>query len=96
MYNKEQLANLFAEYKYPDFMIDNIVDRLNAMQPEIQILFGRWLENGEIPKDEIEGYTYEELVGDRYRFTPINAFLSLNWLIVNKEDAIVALESGIK
>ena len=96
MYTKEQLAIKFAEYKYPDTIVDKMVERLNAMQPEIKAFFDQWLENGETPKDEIEGYTYEELVGANYGFNPINAFLTLNWLIEDKGSAIMALESGIK
>lgn len=96
MYNKEQLATVFAKYKYPDFLVDNIIKRLNAMQPEIKVLFDQWFKNGDTPKEEIEGYTYDELVGEHYKFTPINAFLTLNWLIEDKENAVIALEEGVK
>ena len=38
MYSKDQLAEIFRQYEYPDFLIDKTVERLNNMQPEIKIL----------------------------------------------------------
>ena len=96
MYSKEQLANILRRYEYPNFLMEKTVERLNNMQPEIKVLFDKWLTNGDIPKDEINGYTFEELTGNKFNFTPINAFVTLNWLLVDSTNAIAALESGTR
>lgn len=95
MYNKEQITELLRQYKYPDFAIDGVVAKLNNMEPEMSALFEKWLQTKEIPNDEINGFTFVELT-DKYKFTPINAFLTLNWLIVDPENASAALEGGIR
>lgn len=94
MYSKEQLAEILQQYNYPDFMIDSTINRLNKMQPEIKILFDKWLLNSSMPEDEINGFTFRELTGEKFNFTPINAFLTLNWLLVDPANAIAALEGG--
>lgn len=96
MYNKELLADVFRRYEYPDFIVDSIIDRLNNMQPEIKDLFDRWLLNNSVPDVEINGYTFKELIGNTYCFTPINAFLTLNWLLIDPDNANAALEGGIR
>lgn len=96
MYNKELLTTVLKRYEYPDFLINKTIDRLNNMQMEIKVMFDKWLTNGDIPKDEINGYTFEELTGDKFNFTPINAFLTLNWLLIDSNSATMALESGTR
>ena len=66
------------------------------MQPEIKILFDKWLLNSSMPEDEINGFTFRELTGEKFNFTPINAFLTLNWLLTDPTNAIAALEGGIR
>ena len=96
MYSKDQLAEIFRQYEYPDFLIDKTVERLNNMRPEIKILFDKWLLNHSMPEVEINGFTIQELIGEKFNFTPINAFLTLNWLLVDQDNAIAALEGGIR
>lgn len=96
MYYKEQLVDILRRYEYPDFLMDKTVERLNNMQPEVKVLFDKWLTNEDIPEDEINGYTFEELTGTKFNFTPINAFLTLNWLLTDSANAITALKGGIK
>ena len=93
---KNQLAGILRQYEYPDFLIDKTVERLNNMQPEIKTLFDNWLLNSSMPEDEIKGFTMRELTGEKFNFTPINAFLTLNWLLVDPANAISALEGGIR
>ena len=96
MYSKDQLAEILRQYEYPDFLTDKTVERLNNMQPEIKILFDKWLLNNSMPEVEINGFTIQELTGEKFNFTPINAFLTLNWLLVDQDNAIAALEGGIR
>lgn len=49
-----------------------------------------------MPEVEINGFTIQELTGEKFNFTPINAFLTLNWLLVDQDNAIAALEGGIR
>lgn len=91
MYNRESLQKGLSAY--PEFMIDGIIERLNNLSPDIKQLFDEWLAKGIEPEDEINGYTYRELVDER-KFKPVNAFLTLDWLIKDKEAAIAALEGG--
>ena len=49
-----------------------------------------------MPEVEINGFTIQELIGEKFNFTPINAFLTLNWLLVDQDNAIAALEGGIR
>ena len=96
MYSKDLLLGVLRKYGYPDHMINCTIERLNNMEPEIKQLFDHWLHDGSVPNDNVCGYTYSELIGQKYRFTPINAFLTLNWLLVDTSAAIAALEGGIR
>ncbi len=89
------MTALLRQYKYPDFMIAGVIAKLNNMEPEILTLFEKWLQTKEVPNDEINGFTFVELI-NKYGFTPINAFLTLNWLLVDPENASAALEGGIR
>lgn len=91
MYSRESLQKCLNAY--PEFMISGVIEKLNNLSPDIKQLFDKWLATGVEPEDEVNGYTYQELVHKR-KFQPVNAFLTLDWLIKDKEAAIAALEGG--
>ena len=93
MYSRESLQKCLSAY--PEFMISGVIEKLNNLSPEIKQFFDEWLATGVEPKNEVNGYTYQELVNKR-KFQPVNAFLTLDWLLKDTEAAIAALEGGMR
>jgi hypothetical protein len=55
--------------------------------------FENFLETGEPAKMEIEGWNYEKLTKER-GLHPVGAFITLDWLLREPEEAKKALERG--
>lgn len=93
--NKEILTKLLQEENYPAHMLETTIAKLNKLQPNIAESFESWLNEGKLPKIEIEGYSYRILVND-YGMKPVGAFLTLDWLCRDPQKASLSLKKGIK
>ena len=88
------IFDILREYSYPEWMYDDIISKLQNLSPKIRKHFESWLSNRTEPDIDIEGYTYKSLLND-YKMTPINAFITLNWLQLNPDEAKIALQGMI-
>lgn len=93
--NKEILTKILQEENYPAHMLETTIAKLNKLQPNIAESFESWLNEGKLPKIEIEGYSYRILVND-YGMKPVGAFLTLDWLCRDPQKASLSLKKGIK
>jgi hypothetical protein len=90
----EIIPRLVAEFGYPEKNAASVAHNLQACTPVIQETFEKWWSGeGLDPQLEVKGYTLKRLI-EEYGFTPIAAFLDMDWLIREPEKAAQALSEG--
>lgn len=92
---KEQIIKVLKEQEYPEFMIENTINKIINFSPVVTKVFELWINNGREPNINIEGYSYTELVNN-WGMKPIGAFITLDWLIREPEKAKTSLRKGIR
>ena len=80
---------------YPDFMLENTIDKIVRLDPNISQTFVEWLDKGTEPRIEVEGFSYT-LLKQMYGMKPIGIFITLDWLLREPEKAKESLAHGIK
>ena len=75
---REKIIEILKEESYPEFMIEQTVNKLENLEPEIKSAFEQWLNDGLIPTLSLEGYTYLDLVKN-FGMKPVGAFKIL-WI----------------
>lgn len=91
----EQLRLLLKEEGYPTHMIANTIVKLNNLTAPIKESFESWCQTGIIPAVRIGGYDFMVLT-QNFHMKPVGAFLTLDWLIREPEDAKIALSKGLR
>jgi len=86
---------LVEEYDYPAFMVERTLEKVKKLDSEIYKELEKWFENSELSDIEVGGYTVKMLI-DKYKMTEVGAFLTLDWLKREPEQAKKALLKGIK
>ena len=71
---------------YTDKDIDHLFERVKESDPETRKWIINWLQDGIYPSAAVEGITVEFLT-EKLLFTPMNAFLIMDWL---KHDPVEA------
>ena len=89
----ELLKRLVDEFEYPAPRAESARKKLLELQPELRPAFERWWQTGEVPEVEIEEYTLDRLMIE-FGMNPIAAFLSLDWLIRQPQQARQTLDRG--
>lgn len=84
---------LVREYGYSSSGVEIIAAQLLRLEPQLSAAFEEWWNSGNVPKAEIEGYSFERLQNE-HGMNPIAAFLTLDWLLREPEKAKVALSKG--
>lgn len=85
---------VIAEFGYREQDAERVANSLQTCAPVIQKAFEQWWRNGSIDAGlEIHGYTLKRLMDD-YDFNPVNALLTLDWLLREPEMALAALSEG--
>lgn len=96
MIDEKKLSNYLVEiYDYPAFMIEGTIEKVKKLDSEIYNELEIWLNNGELSDIEVCGYTVKELI-NKYKMTEVGAFLTLDWLKREPEEAKKALLKGYK
>lgn len=90
---KFELKELLKNNGYPDFMIENTIEKILQFQEPIENAFNIWCLNGSIPDMEIEGFSYRTLLYD-FEMNPIGAFITLDWLQRDPINAEKSLSRG--
>jgi hypothetical protein len=92
--SEELLARLISEFGYPEKGAELIADKLYACNSIIQQAFWDWWQSGLIPENlSVAGYSMERLMRE-HAMKPIGAFLTLDWLLREPDQAIKSLKHG--
>ncbi len=89
----ELMKRLVVEFEYPVPRAESAAAKLLNLQPQLRSPFERWWRTGEMPEIEIEEYTLDRLMSE-LSLNPIAAFLALDWLIRQPQQAKQSLKRG--
>jgi hypothetical protein len=90
---EEIIQRLTSEFGYPPEGAVLVADQLAELTPEVYAAFQEWWLDGLLSTFQIGDYTLQQLV-DEHLLNPIAAFLTLNWLQTEPEQAEAALRRG--
>lgn len=92
---KQTIENILKEEKYPDYMLEKTIEKVERFDSTVMKIFEEWSKSGEEPTLSIEGFSYHQLV-DEYGMKPVGAFITLDWLLRDPQKAVAALKRGIR
>lgn len=92
---KDKIIMLLCSQDYPEYMLEQTANKIERLSPPIASLFEVWADDGTEPQINICGYTYSNLIKG-FGMKPIAAFLALDWLLREPEEASAALKRGIR
>jgi hypothetical protein len=85
---EESLREILAgRFEYPEHMLDGTVNKINAFSPEWRRALDVFVNEGQIPGTEAEGYTVQKLI-DTMEMNPIGAFLAMDGLMKKPEEML--------
>ncbi|CCZ69759.1 MULTISPECIES: hypothetical protein [Bacteroides] len=93
--DKSVIKEILAKEGYPDFMIESTMEKIEKFAPAVANAFSEWLDKGIEPYLEVGDYSYTVLI-QAYKMKPIGAFITLDWLYREPDQAKKALKRGIK
>ena len=93
--DKSVIKEILVKEGYPDFMIENTMEKIGNFAPDIANAFAEWLDKGIEPDFEVEGFSYAMLM-QTYEMKPVGAFITLDWLYRDPDRAKKALKRGIR
>jgi hypothetical protein len=89
----EVMTRLVEQYGYSEAQARNTVTKLARSSEEIREAFWRWWQTGELDSPAIQGYTVKQIVDD-HGINPVGAYLALDWLRRDPQQARKFLERG--
>lgn len=92
---RNKIMCLLEAQGYPTFMMEKTADKVENFSPQLKEAFENWVEYGEEPTLEMEGYSYHILI-EKFKMNPIGAFVTLDWIHREPELAVKSLKRGIK
>ncbi len=93
--DKQILRQLLIDNGYPSHMIEKTIEKIEHFQPKVRKAFDSWVTSGKEPNMKIQDYSFAELRRD-YGMKAIGAFITLDWLIRDPENATRSLKRGIR
>ena len=88
------IARIVSEFGYTEKRAGEAVQKLQASNPAVQEAFEKWwLGKGLDEQLVVQGYTLQKLI-DKHGFNPMNAFLTMDWLIREPARALRGLSRG--
>lgn len=93
--DRERIKEILVEEQYPEFMIENTADKIEAFSLAVAEAFDNWSKNKSQPDISIEGFAFKDLI-TKWGMNPVGAFITLDWLLREPEKAKRALNKGIK
>ena len=76
-------------------MIEKTAEKIEHFQPKVKKAFIGWVASGQESNIEVQGYSFARLRQD-YGMKAIGAFITLDWLIRDPENATRSLNRGIR
>lgn len=92
---KQLIENILKEEKYPDYMLEKTIEKVERFDSTVMKIFEEWSKSGEEPTLSIEGFSYHQLIAE-YGMKPVGAFITLDWLLRDPQKAVSALKRGIR
>lgn len=86
----ERWLPLLQRNGYSGVALASVAPKIERMEPQLQQELLRWEEIGDFPDREIEGFTVAGLV-ENVGLHPIGAFLMMDWLLREPNEAKYAL-----
>lgn len=93
--DRERIKEILVEEQYPEFMIENTADKIEAFSLVVCEAFDNWSKNKSQPNISIEGFSFTDLI-TKWGMNPVGAFITLDWLLREPEKAKRTLNKGIK
>jgi hypothetical protein len=91
---QDVMQKLINDFGYTEQNAERAVSSLLVSASIIQKAFEQWWSDGTLDVElEVHGYTLKRLM-DEYAFNPINALLTMDWLLREPDMALVALDEG--
>lgn len=84
---------LTTEAGYAPAEAEIAAEDLAACGPDIQAAFELWRQTGRLAPLQVAEFTLANLVSD-YRFHPVAALLTMDWLLSEPDAAVAALRHG--
>ena len=82
---------LIEDWNYPEEQVNGIIDKISRMEKSIYEAFLSWTNSKDMPtKPKFNGYT-PKLLLETYPIKPPAAFMLLDWIHREPEEAINAL-----
>ena len=92
---KQLIENILKEEKYPDYMLEKTIEKVERFAPTVMEVFEEWSKSKKEPAISIEGFSYRQLVSE-YGMKPVGAFITLDWILRDPQKAVAALKRGIR
>ena len=93
--DRERIKEILVEEQYPEFMIENTADKIEAFSLAVAEAFDNWSKNKSQLDISIEGFAFKDLI-TKWDMNPVGVFITLDWLLREPEKAKRALNKGIK
>lgn len=90
----EQWIPFLRRNGYSDAAVASAAPKLEHMDPDLKKSLLRWDKIGDLPDREIEGFTVAGLI-EYADLHPIGAFLMMDWLLREPEEAKYALAQPV-
>jgi hypothetical protein len=84
---------LMSDFGYPEKGAQITAKKLTECHPSVRSIFQEWWKTGNLLELTVEGYSLSSLIAE-HNLKPIGAFLTLDWLIREPEQAKAALQKG--
>lgn len=91
---QEIAQRLSSNFGYKAQSAEKSANKVLICAPVVQKAFEQWWRDGSLdPALEAHGYTLKRLI-DEYAFNPVNAMLTIDWILREPDMALAALEEG--
>lgn len=91
--SNELLARLIDAFGYPAATAEAAAQKLLELRSELRPAFESWWSTGELPDVEVGEYSVGRLM-EELEMNPIAAFLALDWLVREPDEAKQTLARG--
>jgi len=83
---------LIEDFDCRESQVDGIIMKIEALKPNVASAFEEWFNTGIVKEIDVEGYTVASLRAIKKNMNVIGAYLTLDWLIREPEQAKLALQ----
>lgn len=94
MTSKEIIEKLINEKGYDRQQTERLEEKIDRLSPDIRASLENWIETGSLESPEYEGYNVEKIL-KKQPYKEIGAFIMLDWLKRNPEEALKALNRPV-